>query len=89
MLLNPRTLACAAPAELDTDAIRNRDSGMFDSIDTLPHTLHFHVLIILDREVDGTLVGHAIESTDETCTHPKQAWPSNLYRAWQMISFPD
>jgi hypothetical protein len=28
MLLEPRTLACAAPAELDTDAIRDRDSGM-------------------------------------------------------------
>jgi hypothetical protein len=33
MLLKPRRLACAAPAELDTDAIRNRDSGMFDSVD--------------------------------------------------------
>lgn len=64
MLLKPRTLACAAPAELDTDAIRDRDSGMFDTI-WAQKLLNAHVLISLNREVAGTLVCCAIASIDE------------------------
>lgn len=66
MLLEPRTFAGAAPAELDTDAIRDRDSGMFD-ISHRKQVLGARILITLNREVAGTRVCCAIASVDGAC----------------------
>jgi hypothetical protein len=71
MLLKSRRLACAAPAELDTDAVRNGDSGKFDSDTSWPLMLGENILIILNREVAGTLVRCAIEYGDEICISPE------------------
>lgn len=70
MLLQPRTLACSVPAELDTDAIRDRDSGMFDTLYG-QNLVNAHKLITLNREAAGTLVCCAIESVDEACKWPE------------------
>ncbi|KAJ5047811.1 hypothetical protein NUH16_006307 [Penicillium rubens] len=66
MLLEPRTLACAAPAELDTDAIRDRDSGRqlahlyvaqlhSTTMDDIFSRLMKERIICLNGQVDDTL----------------------------------
>ena len=63
MLLKPSSLVCGpAPAELDTNTFRHRDSGM-SYLDYAQ--LNAYILISSNREADGILVCCAIKSIDQ------------------------
>lgn len=85
MLLEPRSLTCTASAELDTDAIRNRDSGMIDRTRRNSH-LRYNMLTRVNREAAGILVSCVIQSKMNPADHRKQVQLFNMCCALQMTS---